>query len=108
MRLKVGSNISSPSWSASMTLTTLRCSVIRITLTGATALSLSPGEDGQKLLLELKQGGGGSVSFDSTVAFGTDITGVTLSATTNATDYIGLVYNSTISKWRLIAFSRGY
>jgi hypothetical protein len=102
--------ISSPTWASSMTVTTNIYSQIRITLGGNTTLTLSPGYDGQKIMLELIQDSTGNrtLSFGSGVIFGSDITSVTLSTGANKVDYIGLIYNSTLGNWRVVAFTRGY
>jgi len=105
--------ISTPSWASSMTLTTNIYNIIRITLSGSpTTLNFSAGNDGQKLLLELKQDSTGTrlVTWGTGVSFGTDITSATLVLTTtiNKTDEITLVYSSSASSWRIIGFARGY
>jgi len=105
--------ISAPSWASTMTLTTNIYNVIRITLGGSpTTLNFSAGNDGQKILLELKQDGTGTrlVTWGTGVVFGTDITSAMLILTTtiNKTDEITLVYNSAASAWRIIGFARGY
>lgn len=40
--------------------------------------------------------------------FGTDITGITLTATLSARDFITFTYNSTANKWYCVGFVRGY
>lgn len=40
--------------------------------------------------------------------FGTDLTGITLSTTANKTDYMLAQYNSTDSRWDVLALQRGY
>lgn len=52
--------------------------------------------------------GGRTLTFNSSFSFGLDLTGITLSTTANATDYIGAIYNPTTSKWDVIAITRGY
>lgn len=66
--------------------------------------------DGQRILWEIIQDATGSrtLAFDTAFAFGTDITGVTLTTTASKRDFIGAVYNSTASKWYIIAVSKGY
>jgi len=41
-------------------------------------------------------------------AFGTDITGITLTTTANKTDMIGAIYNLAADRWRIIALAKGY
>lgn len=66
--------------------------------------------DGQKIIWELIQDGTGSrtITLDTTFALGTDISAVTLTTTASKRDFLGAVYNSTATKWYVIAFSRGY
>ena len=66
--------------------------------------------NGQKLLFRITQGTGGnfSLSFGTSYKFGSDIPSITLSTAAAATDYIGCIYNSTTSKWDVIAFIKGY
>jgi hypothetical protein len=104
-----GVSIGSPSWSGSMTVSTTGLTNIRISLGGATALNLSAGTDSQRILVELKQSTASSiVTWGANIAWGTDIPSVTLSTTLNAVDYLGFIYDGTASKWRCIAFARGY
>jgi len=103
-------NVSSPSWAATMTLTTTGFNVIRITLAGATTLNFSAGQDGQRIVLELKQDTTGSriVTWGTGIAWGTDFTSITLTTTISKTDEITLVYNSTAAVWRIVGFARGF
>lgn len=87
----------------------------RVTLTANRTLGIptSP-KDGQKAVWEIIQGGSGSYTLTITTgssgafAFGTDITGVTLSTTVGKKDYIGAVYNAASARWHVIALSKGY
>src|SRR6185369_17243834 len=66
--------------------------------------------DGQRIAISFAQDGTGSrlASFDTKFAFGTDITGITLSTTASITDVATFIYNSTADKWRCVGFTRGY
>jgi hypothetical protein len=66
--------------------------------------------DGQKIMWELIQDGTGTrtITLDTAFALGTDITAVTLTTTASKRDFLGAVYNSTSSKWYVIAFTKGY
>lgn len=66
--------------------------------------------DGQKVMWELIQDGTGSrtITLDTAFALGTDISSITLSTTAGKRDFLGAVYNSTTSKWYIIAFVKGY
>jgi hypothetical protein len=103
--------VQAPSFSATPTIDPNAGSTWDMTLTGnVTACTVSAGQDGQKLTLRLKQDGTGSrtFAFDSSVAFGTDITAITLTTTANKTDLIGLEYNATAAKWWVAAFTKGF
>lgn len=64
----------------------------------------------QMLLFEIRQDGTGSrtLALDTNYRLGADITAVTLSTAANKTDYLGVRYNVTDSKWDVIAFVKGY
>ena len=66
--------------------------------------------DGQKAVWELIQDGTGSrtITLGSAFALGTDIASITLTTTASKRDFLGAVYNSTATKWYVIAFTKGY
>jgi hypothetical protein len=66
--------------------------------------------DGQRVLWEIIQDATGSrtIAFDTKFAFGTDITGVTLTTTAAKRDFITAMYNSTADKWYVVGVSKGY
>jgi hypothetical protein len=66
--------------------------------------------NGQKILFAIRQDGTGSrvMTLDTNYRLGTDITAVVLSTAINKTDYLGVRYNGTDSKWDVIAFVKGY
>ncbi len=85
--------------------------LFRVTLGGNRTLgNPTNGVDGQRILLEIAQDGSGSrtLSLGTAWALGTDVTGITLTTTASKVDYIGAVFNSAASKWRILAFSRGF
>jgi hypothetical protein len=66
--------------------------------------------DGQRVIWELIQDATGSrtLTLGSAFALGTDIAAVTLTTTVSKRDFLGAVYNSTATKWYVIAFVKGY
>lgn len=83
----------------------------RVTLGGNRTLGNPTGAiDGQKLLFEIIQSGGGgnTLALDTKFAFGTTITAFTMTSTASKRDFIGVVYNSTADKFYVIALAQGY
>jgi hypothetical protein len=83
----------------------------RVTLAGNRTLSNPTNPtDGQRCIWELIQDGTGSrtITLGSAFALGTDLSVVNLTATAAKRDFLGAIYNSTASKWFVIALSRGY
>lgn len=66
--------------------------------------------DGQKAIWEVIQDGTGSrtLAMDTKFLFGTDITSITLTTTASKRDLITAVYNSTLDKWLVCGFMRGF
>jgi hypothetical protein len=66
--------------------------------------------NGQKITFAIRQDGSGTrtLTLDTAYRLGTDISSVTLSTAINKTDYLGVRYNGTDSKWDVIAFVKGY
>lgn len=66
--------------------------------------------NGQKILFAIRQDGAGNrtLTLGADYRLGTDITSVTLSTAAGKTDYLGVRYNGTDSKWDVIAFAKGY
>lgn len=83
----------------------------RVTLGGNRTLSnpTNPA-DGQRAVWEIIQDNSGSrtLAVGSAFAFGTDLTGITLTTTGNKRDFMGCIYNTTAAKWFVVAFIRGY
>ncbi len=83
----------------------------RVTLGGNRALANPTNMvDGQRLLWEIVQDatGGRTLSFGSKFAFGTDITGATLTTTASKRDFLGGIYHASADKIFVLAFARGY
>lgn len=86
-------------------------SLFRVTLGGNRTLGNPTNPtDGQRATWTFIQDATGvrTITMDTKFAFGTDITGITL--TTNATkrDFLTAIYNSTEDKWYCVGFSRGF
>jgi hypothetical protein len=83
-----------------------------VTLGGNRTMAAPTGtpEDGQKLLLRVKQDSTGSrtLSWNGIYHFGTTVPFPTLSTAAAATDYIGFVYNAANSAWECVAVALGY
>lgn len=98
----------------STTAASARRVTFRCTLTGdITTVSAPAGTliDGDTMVWEMIQDGTGSrliSGWDAKYAFGTDITGITLSTGINKRDFITFIYNSTADKWYCVGFVRGY
>jgi hypothetical protein len=84
--------------------------VSELTLTGSTTITNSGAVDGQKLLLQVKQGGTGSytIAFTTETKFGTDLTAIVLSTAVGVVDMIGLQYSSLNGKYNVVAFVKGF
>lgn len=83
----------------------------RVTLGGNRSLSAPTGMiDGQKVTWEFIQDATGSrtLAFNSAFAFGTDVTGCTLTTTANKRDFVGAIYNATTSLWYVVSCAKGY
>lgn len=103
--------ITSPAYGATMSVNADSYDIIRVALTGnVSTFDLTGGVDGRKYIVEFTQDATGSrtVSFGSSIRFGTDITSATLSTTANKVDRLGLVYHSSSGKFDAVAFARGY
>lgn len=83
----------------------------RVTLGGNRTLgNPTNATDGQTLTFEIIQDGTGSrtLAYDTKFAFGTDITGATLTTTLNKRDFLTVQYNSTADKFYVVGFVKGY
>lgn len=63
--------------------------------------------DGQKLILRLKTTNIQTYSFNATYAFSTTVTAPTATTATK-TDYIGLIWDATNTKWDVVAVDQGH
>jgi len=82
-----------------------------VTLGGNRTLGNPTGAvNGQLLLFAIRQDGSGSrtLAYDTKYRFGTDITAITLTTTSNKTDYIGVRYHSGDDKFDIISVVKGY
>ena len=103
--------VNTVSFASSISASVAGYSIVRVTLTGnITSFGLTGGHDGQKIIVEFIQDSSGNhtVSFDSSIRFGTDITSATLTTTANKMDRLGLVYNASANKYDVLAFAKGY
>jgi len=85
--------------------------VFDVTLGGNRTLGNPTGAvDGQKMTFRIKQDGTGSrlLTLDTKFAFGTDLTGITLSTAADAMDLIGVIYKETGDNFHVVAFVKGY
>ncbi|MDQ3577547.1 MAG: hypothetical protein M3443_08080 [Actinomycetota bacterium] len=83
----------------------------RVTLTGnATLAEPTGGEDGQMILLEVKQDGTGgrTLTNGADVLLGDDVTSMALSTGAGKTDLVLLLNNSGAGKWMVIGIIHGY
>ena len=66
--------------------------------------------DGQKIVVQVTQGSGGSftLSYGSSYEFSTGLPQPTLSTTAGDTDLLAFVYNAQLGKWLLAAFVAGF
>jgi hypothetical protein len=83
---------------------------VRVTLTGNAALSFSGASDGQRLMVRLKQGGGGNntITLPANVRFPADFSSVTLSIGIGKLDRIAFVYNLDDDKYDILGVNKGY
>jgi len=86
---------------------------LSVTLTGnITINSILNGTDGQKLILRIiNDSTGRTVAFQSLASnsfrFGTGITSFTSSGA-NKTDYVGVIFRSSASRWDIVSVSQGF
>jgi len=83
----------------------------RVTLGGNRTLgSPTNPNNGQRITWEFIQDATGSrtLTLVSTFGLGTDVPAVVLSTTAGRRDYLTAIYNSTVPRWSVIDFKRGY
>lgn len=124
--LKTGGTGAIPSWAApfanprvqavtyasTVTLDFSAHDVFEITLTGNITIDFTGGTDGQRAQVRLTQDGTGSrtVTWGTSVAFGSDVTSAGITASTGASkvDYFAVAYSGAATKYHMIAAARGY
>ncbi len=85
--------------------------VFRLTMqSNVTTLTVTGAADGQKCILEVIQDATGSrtITWPANVRYGTDITSITLTTTASKTDRVGFIYNSTATKYDVVAVVKGF
>jgi hypothetical protein len=97
-------------YAANKTINWTGVNTTTITLTGNIIITNTGAVDGQRMDLQIKQGGSGSytVSFTSETKFGTDVTSFTPSTAVGSLDFVGLIYSSVNSKYNVVSYARGY
>lgn len=83
----------------------------RVTITANRTLgNPTNATDNQQIVWEVIQDGTGShtLAFDTNFAFGTSLTGCTISGTASSRTFITAIYNSTATKWYVVGCSPGY
>jgi hypothetical protein len=87
----------------------------RVTLGGNRTLNAPTNAvDGQRITIEVIQDSTGSRTLTLTTGssgafiFGTDITAITLTTTANKRDLIGCVYSSSLARWMVVSFVKGF
>lgn len=99
-------------FASTMSLDITQYDMFDITLTANATINIPTvtGLDGHKAIIRIKQGGSGSyvVTWGSTVRFGTDLPSLTLSTTVGVQDMVGFIWNSTASKYDIVAFIKGF
>lgn len=111
--IEIGHNprVNTVSYASTISANVFNYDIVRVSLTGnITSFGLTGGLDGQKVLVEFIQDATGSrtVTFDSSIRFGTDITSITLTTTASKMDRIGFVYNATANKYDVVAVVKGF
>lgn len=84
----------------------------RLTLTASTGTLANPTSpvDGQRIIVQVTQGGGGSftLAYGTAYEFSTALPAPTLSTAAGTTDLLGFVYNTAKGKWLFVAFVNGF
>lgn len=85
-------------------------SIMNMTATAGTVTIAAPTgtpTDGQKHIIRLKTTNAQTYSFNATYAFSTTVTAPTATTGTK-TDYIGIIWNATNTKWDVVAVDQGH
>ncbi len=103
-------NITDGSTFTANSATTDIASQVNTQVSGTLTLSAPTGSplNGQKLMYKIKSANVQTFSWDPVYAFSTDISQPTATTGSNKTDYLGFIYDSTASKWQLIAKNFGF
>lgn len=106
----VSPTVQTVTYSATPTISWAGVDVSRITLTGNAVVTNTGAVDGQKMILQVVQGGSGgyTLTFGAETIFGSSFTSYTLSTAVGKMDMIGLVYSSSNSKYNIVSFAAGY
>lgn len=87
----------------------------RVTLGGNRTLGVPTNPiDGQKITIEIIQDATGSRTLTLTTGstdsfvFGTDITSITLTTTPSKRDLLGAIYSSSLQRWMVVSFIKGF
>jgi hypothetical protein len=97
-------------WASTVAINWNDANCQRVTLGGSTTFTFTGGVDGEKLILELKQDATGSrlITLPSNVRFSSTIPSILLSTDAGRIDKLGFMFNSTDSKYDLVAVSYGF
>lgn len=97
-------------FATSLTLDAARADIFDLTLTGDATIGFTGGEDGQSVMVRVKQDatGGRSITWGAMVRVGSDIPSVPLSSAAGKTDYVGLIYHATDDKYDIVSYVRGF
>ena len=73
-------------------------------------LAFKGGKCEQKIIVEMIQSSAGnnSVTYDTKIKFGSDIPSAPVTVIANRRDFLGLIYNATDDKYRVVAWVRNY
>ena len=104
--------VATVAYAASLTLDCATADVFKVTLTGNVTIAFSNAVDGQKIEVRLTQDATGArtVTWDSAIAYGTDLTSALALATTtgNKQDKFGFEYDSTAAQYQMVSCARGF
>ena len=97
-------------YAASITLDWSKYDTVHITLAGDCTITHTNARAGQKCLVYLAQDatGGRLVTWGAEVQYGSDIGGISLTATPSKTDEVGFSYNWVTSKFNCVSIAKGY
>jgi hypothetical protein len=102
--------VGTPTWASTVAINWTDLDVARLTLAGATTLSFSGAQDGQRCLLEVTQDGvgGRTVTLPASVKLSDTIPNVQLSTGAGKRDRLGFLYNAATNTYDLIALAIGF